>query len=89
MTVSWLQPPRALSWRATASAVVLASMTMLSPSWTSAAAAAPIRDFSSCLEPLADVERELGPAPIERDRAAVGPDHAAIGLEGREGPCGS
>ena len=47
MTVSWLQPPRALSWRATARAVVLASITMLSPSWTSAAAAAPMRAFSS------------------------------------------
>ena len=32
MTVSWLQPPRALRCRATARAVVLASMTMLSPS---------------------------------------------------------
>ena len=47
MTVSWLQPPRALRWRATERAVVLASMTMLSPSWTRAAAAAPIQRFSS------------------------------------------
>ena len=47
MTVSWLQPPRALRWRATDRAVVLASNTMLSPSWTSVAATAPIRVFSS------------------------------------------
>ena len=47
MTVSWLQPPRALRWRATDSAVVLASMTMLSPSWTRAAAGGADRAFSS------------------------------------------
>ena len=47
MTVSWLQPARALSWRATDRAVVLASITMLSPSCTSAAPAAPIHSFSS------------------------------------------
>ena len=47
MTVSWLQGPRALRWRATERAVVLASNTMLSPSRTRVAAAAPIRPFSS------------------------------------------
>ena len=48
ITVSWLQPPRCRIRRATARPVVLASMTIESPSWTSAAAAAPMRDFSSC-----------------------------------------
>ena len=48
MTVSWLQREVALRWRATDRAVVLASITMLSPSWTRAAAAAPMRRFSSC-----------------------------------------
>ena len=48
MTVSWLQPPWARMRRATARPVVLASMTIESPSWTRAAAAAPMRAFSSC-----------------------------------------
>ena len=47
-TVSPLHPPCALRRRATARAVVLASMTMLSPSWISSTAAAPMAAFSSC-----------------------------------------
>ena len=84
MTVSWLQPPRALRWRATDRAVVLASMTMLSPSWTRAAPAAPIRCLLVGLEPLADLEGELRPAPVDGDRAAVRPDEAVLRLEDDE-----
>ena len=36
------------------------------------------------LEPLADVERQLGPAPVDRDRAAVRPDEAVLALECEE-----
>ena len=35
------------------------------------------------LEPLADVERELRPAAVDRDRAAVGPDQAMRRSRGR------
>ena len=84
MTVSWLQPPRALSWRATDSAVVLASITMLSPSWTRAAAAAPIRSFSSAWRRSRMSNAQLRPAPVDRDGPAVGPDQALLGLEDDE-----
>ena len=47
MTVRCTHPPRVFRRRAMASAVVLASRAMLSPSTTSAAAAAPIRSFSA------------------------------------------
>ena len=84
MTVSWLQPPRALRWRATderrrarvhddALAVV---------DERRAGRADP--RLLVRLEPLADVERELGPAPVDGDRAAVGPDQPALGLEDDE-----
>ena len=36
------------------------------------------------LEPLADVERELRPAAVGHDRAAVRPDEPALGLEGQQ-----
>ena len=81
MTVSWLQPPRALSCRATDRAVVLASITMLSPSWTSAAPGDTDDQLLVRLQALADVERELGPAPVDGDRAAVGPDQSTLRLE--------
>ena len=41
------------------------------------------------LQALADLEGELGAAPVDGDRAAVGPDESVLGLEGRRGPCGS
>ena len=81
MTVSWLQPPRALSCRATDSAVVLASITMLSPSRTSAAAGGTDALLLVGLEALADLERELRPAAVDGDRAAVGPDEPMLGFE--------
>ena len=36
------------------------------------------------LEPLADVERELRPAPVGHDRTAVRPNQAAVSLEGQQ-----
>ena len=36
------------------------------------------------LEALADLERELRPAVVDGDRAAVGPDEATLGLEGHQ-----
>ena len=47
ITVRWSQPPRPLRCRARASAVVLASRAMLSPSTTMPAATRPIASFSS------------------------------------------
>ena len=64
MTVSWLQPPRALRCRATASAVVLASKAMLSPSRTRAAASGADRVL-------------LRPAGAARGRRTRAPDGCA------------
>ncbi len=88
MTVSWLQPPCARSRRATASAVVLASMTMLSPSRTRDAARVADRRLLLLLEPLAQVEGELGMVALRHDRATVRADHRARPPRARRGPCG-
>ena len=77
-----LVPGRALArWRATYRAVVLASKTMLSPSTTRAAAAAPIRDFSSRWSRSRTSNAGSGGWRSRRDRPAVGPDQARRALE--------
>ena len=43
-----------------------------------------MRAFSSALQPLADLEGDLGPAAIDGDRAAVRAQQSMLGLEDHE-----
>ena len=77
ITVRWSQPPRSLRWRATASAVVLASRAMLSPSTTIAAASRPMASFSARWSRSRTSNARSAPRPTA-DRPAMRPDQPPL-----------